>query len=257
MGALATRLAPRAQDARVLTIDIERLPGLARVFDQRTNFVSHRNFIQSPETICFAARWYGEKAPIFEAAWSDRDAMVRRAWELYDEAAAVVTFNGKRFDDKHLRALWLEAGLPAPRPWKAIDLFPAVKQFGYLSSSLDYVTKRLGRPGKVDAYDMDVAFAAMDGDERAQKRLRRYNIGDVELTEWLYDRLRGWMPNHPHLGAPTDEKVCNQCGSDRLKAQPSRYRAVVIDYALMRCERCGANVRAGWHARAATTRGVA
>jgi DNA-directed RNA polymerase subunit RPC12/RpoP len=257
MGALATRLAPRAQDARVLTIDIERLPGLARVFDQRTNFVSHRNFIQSPETICYAARWYGDKTPIFEAAWDDRETMVRRSWELYDEAAAVVTFNGKRFDDKHLRALWLEAGLPAPRPWKAIDLFPAVKQFGYLSSSLDYVTKRLGRPGKVDAYDMNVAFAAMDGDVKAQKRLRRYNIGDVELTEWLYDRLRGWIPNHPHLGAPTDAKVCNQCGSERLKAQPSRYRAVVIDYALYRCERCGANIRAGWHARAATTRGVA
>ena len=256
MGALTTRLAPRAVDARVLTIDIERLPGLARVFDQKTNFVSHRNFIQSPETICFAARWYGEKTPIFEAAWNDREAMVRRSWELYDEATAVVTFNGKRFDDKHLKALWFEAGYAPPRPWKPIDLFPAVKQFGYLSSSLDYVTKRLGRPGKVDAYNMDMAFAAMEGDEKAQKRLRRYNIGDIELTEWLYDRLRGWMPNHPHLGAPSDGKTCNQCGSDKLKAQPTKYRAVVIDYALMRCERCGANIRAGWHARAAQTRGV-
>ena len=81
-------------------------------------------------------------------------------------------------------------------------------------------------------------------------------IGDIELTEWLYDRLRGWMPSHPHIGTSGDEKVCNQCGSSELKRQKSTYRAVVIDYTLLRCSDCGANVRGGWHSRAATTRGA-
>jgi hypothetical protein len=257
MGSLATKLARATVDSsRVLTIDIERLPGLARAFDARTEYIRADQWVEAPRTICFAARWYGDKTPIFEAEWLNPEAMVHRSWELYDQADAVQTFNGKRFDNKHLKAMWFEAGLPLPRPWKDIDLFPIVKQFGYVSSSLDYVTRRLGRPGKVLKYDVNMALAAVAGDERAQRKLRTYNIGDIELTEWLSDRLRGWMPNHPHLGAPSDDKSCNQCGSTNLKLQPTRYRAVVIDYALYRCQRCGGNIRAGWHAKAAPTRGV-
>lgn len=252
------KLQGAARDARVLTIDIERVPGLARLFDPKTHFVPWSKWEEDPRTICFAARWYGSKEPIFEAEWIDADAMVQRSWELYDEADAVVTFNGKRFDNKHLKAMWFEAGLPVPRPWKDIDLLPVARQFGYISSSLDYVTRRLGRPGKVLHYDMDMAFAAVNGDEKAQKKLRKYNIGDIELTEWLYDRFRGWIPNHPVLGAPQDDaKLCTQCGSDKLVLQPTRYRAVVIDYALFKCDKCGANVRAGWHAKAAATHSAA
>jgi DNA polymerase elongation subunit (family B) len=242
MGNLATKLArATVGSSRILTIDIERLPGLARAFDARTEYIRADQWVEAPRTICFAARWYGDKTPIFEAEWLNPEAMIQRSWELYDQADAVQTFNGKRFDNKHLKAMWFEAGLPLPRPWKDIDLFPIVKQFGYVSSSLDYVTRRLGRPGKVLKYDVNMALAAVDGNERAQQKLRRYNLGDVELT---------------HLGAPSDDKSCNQCGSTNLKLQPTRYRAVVIDYALYRCQRCGGNIRAGWHAKAAPTRGV-
>jgi hypothetical protein len=254
--AAVIKVAKRASDARILTIDIERLPGLARVFDARTEYIRPDMWVQRPQTICFAARWYGNREPIFHSVWDDEAAMIQASWDLYDEADAVVTYNGIRFDNTHLRTLWFEHGLPMPRPWKDIDLIRTSKTFGFESKSLDYVLKSLGAPGKVDKYDPHVAQAAVNGDTTAQKRLRRYNIGDVERTEYLYDRFRGWIPNHPHLGVPTDAKTCNQCGSTDLKLQPSRYRAVVIDYALMRCNNCGANIRAGWHARAATTRGV-
>lgn len=258
MGALARAVKRAPKDtARILTIDIERLPGEAYAFDARTEYIRPSQWIRAPRTVCWAARWYGEKTPIFEAEWIDPDAMVHRAWELYDEADAVITYNGIRFDNKHLKGMWLTSGLKLPRPWKDIDLIRPARQFGFVSASLDYVTKTLGRPGKVDKYDAEVARAACAGDERAQRKLRRYNVGDIELTEWLYDRFRGWIPNHPYLGAPAgDGKTCNQCGSDKLTAMPTRYRAVVIDYMLLRCDRCGGHVRAGWHARAANTRGV-
>lgn len=255
MGRLSARLADRARDARVLTIDIERVPGVARAFDSRVEWIRPDMWVAPPRTVCYAARWYGTREPIFAAEWAGDD-LTRLSWGLFDEADAVITYNGDRFDIPHLKAAWFEAGLGPPRPFKSIDLIKPVRQFKLPSSSLDYVTRRLGRPGKVHKYDVAEAEAAVNGDPRAQKRFRTYNIGDIELTEWLHDRLLGWMPNHPHLGAPTEDKVCNQCGSDKLKLQPTRYRAVVIDYALFRCLRCGANIRAGWHARAATTRGV-
>lgn len=248
----ATRL---STTAKVLTIDIERLPGTAYVWEPKTRYVAPRNFVEWPSLLCFAARWYGKKTPIFEAAWTDRERMVKRAWELYDEADVVITYNGIRFDNKHLRSEWLEAGMSPPRPWKDLDLFQQVKRFGFESKSLDSVSRRLGRPGKELHYDINLAFAAMRGDKDAQRLMRTYNIGDIELTEWLADRLRGWMHNHPITGSG-DEPTCNQCESTDLTKQPTKYRAVVIDYVLYRCDNCGANVRGAWHSRSAVVRGV-
>ena len=143
-----------------------------------------------------------------------------------------------------------------PRPWKDIDLYRVVSQFGFESKSLDSVTRRLGREGKETNYSISMAVAASEGDRTAQRKLRTYNIGDVELTEWLLDRLRGWMPGHPHTGAWGDEVRCNQCGSNDLELRDTRYRCVLIDYSLWTCQHCGGHSRGAWHARSAATRGV-
>lgn len=244
------------RQARILVLDVERLPGTAYAWGPKTKYIPPRQFTQWPRLLCFAARWYGHKRPIFESEWANRDRMIERAWKLYDEADIVVTYYGIRADNPWLRTEWIEAGLPPPRPWKDVDLYRVVAQFGFESKSLDSVTRRLGRPGKESSYSIPTAVAAAEGNRKAQRELRTYNIGDVELTEWLYDRLRGWIPTHPHLGTFGDDKRCNQCGSDDLELQPTKYRAVVLDYALYRCNHCGANVRGGWQARAASTRGV-
>jgi hypothetical protein len=244
--------------SKILILDIERLPGLARVWEPKTRYIAPRNFVEWPKLLCWDARWYGEKEHIFAASWIDRAAMLSEIWTLYDSADIVISYNGITFDNKHLRSEWLEAGMQPPRPWKDVDLYRVVKQFGFESKSLDSVSRRLGRPGKALNYSMDMAHAAADGNIRAQNTMKRYNAGDVELTEWLYDRLRGWISTHPVIGATDgDEKRCNQCGSDKLRNQPSKYRAVVIDYNLLRCQNCGGLVRSGWHSRVSATRGVA
>lgn len=246
-------------EAKILILDIERLPGLARVWEPKTRYIGPRNFVEWPRLLCWAARWYGEKEFLFESEWDDRSLMISRMWELFDSASVIVSYNGVAFDSRHLRSEWLMAGFKPPRPWKDVDLYKVVKQFGFESKSLDSVSRRLGRSGKAISYDMETAYAAAGGNIRAQNRLRRYNQGDVELTEWLYDRLRGWISTHPFIGehGPNegDEKRCNQCGSTKLIRQPSKYRAVVVDYNLYRCT-CGALVRGGWHSRTSETRGV-
>lgn len=239
---------------KVLVIDIERLPGTAYVWEPKTRYIAPRNFVEWPRMLSFAARWYGQKTPIFEAEWIDRDKMIRRAWELYDQADAVYTYNGIRFDDKHLRSEWLLAGLTPPRPWKAVDLYKQVQQFGFESKSLDSVSRRLGRPGKELHYSMDLAWAAARGDKAAQRELRTYNIGDVELTEWLADRLRPWL-QHPHTQTLGDDLCCPNCGSTNLTRRKSTYKAVLIDYTLYTCE-CGKHLKGAWHARTASVIGV-
>lgn len=246
-------------DSKILILDIERLPGLARVWEPKTRYIAPRSFVEWPKLLCWAARWYGEKEYQFAAEWIDHDDMLKRIWDMYNAADLVVSFNGVNFDNRHLKSEWLEAGFRPPSPWKDVDLYKVVKQFGFESKSLDSVSRRLGRPGKAISYDFDTAHAAADGNQRAQNRMQRYNQGDVELTEWLYDRLRGWIPQHPFIGGNDDlENRCNQCGSAKLKKEPSKYRAVVLDYHLYRCSDCGGLVRGSWDTtRVSATRGVA
>jgi hypothetical protein len=262
MSDLAKRLdeasaAIKSTGAKILTIDIERLPGTAYVWEPKTRYIPARNFKEWPSLLCFSARWYGDRTMIFESAWNDRERMINKAWDLYNEADIVVTYNGVRFDNKHLMSDWIEAEKTPPAPWKDLDLFQQVKKFGFESKSLDSVTRRLGRPGKPVFYDLEGALACMEGDKDAQEQMEFYNASDVELTEWLHDRMLGWMHNAPFKGTFGTDLACQQCGSQDLELQEDKtYRAVVLDYSLYLCKTCGGWNRTGWCARAAGSRGV-
>jgi hypothetical protein len=134
-----------ARATNILILDIERLPGLAEVWDQKTSFVPHHKFQRLPATICFAARRYGMPGEEFWSDWDQgHEAMVRRSWELYDAADIVVTYNGVSFDNKHLRTDWDVAGLGEPRPWKGCRPVPGQQELG--SRQLLHAARR-SRPG--------------------------------------------------------------------------------------------------------------
>lgn len=238
-----TRILPAAaQASNILIIDMERLPGLAKVWDQKTSFVPHHKFERLPSTICFAARRYGFPGEEFWADWDQgHEAMVRRSWELYDRADIVVTYNGISFDNKNFRTDWEVYGLGEPAPWKDVDLFRVNKNLGLVSYSMQHAARVLGIGGKDGHYDANVAERAMGGSVKDQLDLRRYNIGDIKLTEKMYDRRRGSMPSHPHMGV-TDDLSCNQCGSTRL-APAGEYTAQVLVFPAYRCTRCGGRVK--------------
>lgn len=253
---LAQAVRIKQPDLRIVTLDIERLPGLARVWEPKTRYIAPRQFVEWPSILSIAWRWYGQRQVEFMGVWEGRDDLIRKTHEIYHDADVVIGYNSVRFDNKHLRTDWLEAGLTPPRPWKDVDLYQQVQQFGFESKSLDTVTRRLGRPGKQLHYDMDMAYAAADGDVKAQRRLARYNRGDVELTEWLADRLRPWIKNHPFPRSLGDEKQCNHCGSSDLRRDERNRLAVVLEHALYQCRNCGGWAYGGWEARAANTRGI-
>lgn len=261
-----TELATRMQTAapNVLTLDLERLPGSFTADFWDLNAFKNRRIhpkmvTEWPRTICVAWKFYDTKRVEFASEWGDgTEGMLRRVWEAVDRANIITGHNVARFDVKHLNTEWRDLGLNPPRPPKPMDtLTEARKVFGDESFRLDALCDRLGIATKTDNYDVDMARAAVAGDKAAQRRIKAYNCGDVLASEGLLDRLRGWLPNHPHnlIGTADDRATCNQCWGDNLQRNGTKL-AQQITYVLYRCLDCGANVQGTRHSRAAITRGA-
>jgi len=248
----------------VVTLDIERLPGRFSADFWDLNAFKGRRIhpemvTEWPRTICVAWRWYGTKRTEFASEWGDgRDEMLRRVWEVYDRADVIYGHNVARFDSKKLNTEWRDLGWMPPSPYKTLDtLSESRKVFGDESFTLAALTERCGIATKTDKYSVEMARAAVAGDAGAQRRLKSYNVGDIEASEQFVDRLRGWLPSHPHdlVGRPDDRPICNQCWQDTLEPNGVKL-ANLITYRLFRCTSCGANVQGTRHSRAATTRGA-
>jgi hypothetical protein len=246
-------------ERRILVVDIERQAGLTHIFDQKTRgFISASRWTRLPSLLCLAAKWVDRKPIEFHAAWDDPAAMVEASWRLYDEADVVVGYNSVRFDNKWLRSEWRDAGMMPPRPWKDVDLYSVNRSlFGADSYSLAHLCKQLGLPSKSGHYDPVMADACMEGDEKAQRLMARYNKGDVKITEAAYLAMLPWISGHPHVTTTSgDTLTCNRCGSKDLERLPTDYTAAVLEYAQYRCGNCKGISRAGHVRRVARTRGV-
>ena len=254
--ALADR-APRGP--RILTIDLERTPGTVEldVWEprdfKRINYVHPDRWSELPATLCYSWKWYGERGTQFASTW-DGDDLAAISWDLFNEADAVVTYNGKRADEKWLKSDWVMAGYGPPSPWKSVDLFvTARREFSFESKSLAHLCSRLGIENKSGHYSIADARAALDGDLKAQSRMRRYNKRDVTVTEGLADRLGPWLREWPNVGVYTgQERCCWRCGSEDFKQDGFTATALTM-YALMYCD-CGAWTRLNHRKHSVSTR---
>lgn len=254
-------LAERVENTKILTLDIETSPSVVYTFDMAPNWISPEKIIEPSHIMSFAAKWYNkDDVEFYSDHHTGHSEMVERAWHLLDEADILVTFNGVRFDNKHLKREFVLAGYPMPRPWKDVDLYrEAKKQWAFESKGLAHLASRFELGAKETHEGFGLWKSCLEGDTDAWERMKSYNVQDVVLTEAVYDRMRGWIPTHPHMG-PIDADdvglICNQCGAaDDLTPVGTR-RAIVIDYRLYRCNRCGANVQGMMHSRAARTKGA-
>lgn len=248
-------------ERRVLTLDIETSPDIIYHFGLRTQgkFISPKKIIENGRMICFGAKWLDRKTVMVSDEYHDtHEGMVKKAWDLLDEADILVTYNGIGFDNGWLRTEFALAGLPHPRPWKDVDLIRTARsRFRFASNSLDHITGRLQVGDKMSAgVDFDLWKGFLAGDEKAIALMRRYCGNDVKITEALYLRLLPWIVNHPPVRiGKMGEKLCNRCGSADL-LRLGNTLAVVIEYALYRCEDCEGLSRAGHIAKVSNTRAV-
>ena len=226
---------------RTLVLDIETSPNLAwcwGLFDQRIGL----NQIESTSSVlCFAAKWRGEKKVHYYSDFHDgHSEMVEAAWKLVDQADAIVHYNGRAFDMKHLRREFLLEGLAPPTPHADIDLLLVTRrQFKFASNKLQHVAGALGIGGKVPHTGFELWRDCMAGDAKAWALMKKYNIGDITLTEDLYDILLPWIPSHPNA-ALIDGKpdACPRCSAEGPFQRRGYDTTRVARYIRFQCNTC-------------------
>lgn len=256
------RIAPTVT-ARVVTLDIERIPGRHSTWHRGQTITGpfwdlneikawtgkriHADDVAEwPRTICAAWKWYDSADVSFAAEWQvgGYDGFMRAVWDVFDRADLIIGHNADRFDARHLMGGWAEMGLPAPSPYKIVDTLKIARgSFAYESNTLDALNKRLGIDSKTDKYDVKIARAAVNGDKEAQAQLESYNRGDIVASEALFDRLRPYARNIPHLGMWSDDELaCPSCGHT-MTATGKTVHANVQRYEHLHCDNCGAHAR--------------
>lgn len=218
-----------------MTLDIETTPNLAHVWGLWQQNVALVQLREATTLLCLAAKWHGEREIMFFKGTEMEDIH-----DLLNEADAVVTWNGDRFDIPHLNREFIEHGMGIPAPYASIDLLKtARKRFKFPSNKLDYVSQVLGVGAKTSHTGHQLWIDCMAGDERAWKLMERYNKNDVRITERVYDKLLPWIERHPaipsYLGVT---EGCPNCGSTRATREGYSY-TLTSRFQRFNCKGCG------------------
>lgn len=233
--------------AKILGLDIETAPHTAFVWGLFKENIPIDRLIETGRVLCFSAKWVGEKQIYFHSEQSGgRKRMIKAAHALLDQADAVLTYNGKRFDTPTLAMEFAKAKLTPPSPCVHIDLYQVVKKnFRLASKKLAHVLSEFGLTKKADHRGFITWIECMAGDKKAWKEMEVYNKQDVLSLEELYFYLLPWIDQHPNLGLYTDslDPVCTNCGSEDLQARGYQFNRT-LTYRRYRCNDCGTWVRA-------------
>ena len=231
--------------SKVLVLDIEWSPAKAYVWRMWDENVTPDQLIDPGGLLCFCAHWVGTKEFMFFSEWDDgKHVMAHALRNLLDEADAVVGYNSNKYDLPKIKGHLLLEGLKPFAPPTSIDLIKTVKGLGFVMNRLAYIAPLLNIGNKMKHEGFRLWRSVLEGDPKAQARMQKYCIQDVKVTLALYNKIRPYILNHPHLG--DDKGECGACGSNHLQSRGYR-RTKYFKTQRLQCTSCG-----GWQTGART-----
>lgn len=229
---------------KLLLLDIETAPNLCATWGLYDQNVALDQLLEPGYTLCWAAKWHGEKEVMFSSVRDGRKKMVRRIHALMNEADAICHYNGNKFDVPTLNKEFLLIDMKPPAPSKQIDLLiTARRRFKLASNKLDFVAQQLGLGSKTKHKGMGLWLGCMNGKTEDWDVMETYNKQDVLLLEKVYDRLLPWIQAHPNRSVMDDIECCTRCGSTNFQAR-GRQVSSAGTYTRFQCMDCGGWFRA-------------
>lgn len=243
---------------KTLVIDIETSPHILYGFGLFNQNFGITQIEEPTRMICFAAQWADEKQVLFFSEYHDgHEEMVNAAWKLLDEADALITYNGDRFDIPHLNREFILAGLTPPSPYASIDLLKTVrKQFKNASNKLDWVAQMLGVGAKVKHAGFQLWLDCLRNDPKAWADMKRYNIGDIRVTLGVYKKILPWITTHPHVPMYEGRREgCPNCGGMKVTKEGRALTQSSV-FQRYRCTACGKYYRGSTRLASPEARGL-
>lgn len=223
---------------KILVIDIEWSPATAYVWKMWDENIAPDQLIDAGGLLCFCAHWISTKDFLFMSEWKDgKKSMAKELRKLLDEADAVVTYNGNRYDLPKIRGHLLLEGEKPFAPPTSIDLIKTVKGLGFVMNRLAYIAPLLGIGSKMKHEGFRLWRSVLEGDNKARARMEKYCVQDVRVTAQLYKKILPFISNHPHLGE--DKSECGACGSKHVQLRGFR-RSKFFKTQRLQCNDCGA-----------------
>jgi len=209
-----------SKKAKVILFDIENSPITSytwAMFD--TNVIDIK---KDWELLSFSYKELGQKKATCITRLDFVDptdkSLTKALWDVLNGADILIAHNANEFDVKKANAKFLEWKLGPVSPSHVIDTLKIARRYFKLSSNkLDELGKILKVGRKVKHEGFSLWLKCMASDEKAFKKMARYNNEDVQLLERVYLKLRPWMQAHPNLGQIEQEfSSCPKCKSTKL-----------------------------------------
>lgn len=246
-------LEKKKEGPKMLVIDIETSPLLARVWALHNNYINLGQMDLDWHLMSFAAKWYDSDEIIYmdqrnTKDISDDSKMCKVLWKLLDEAEIVITQNGKRFDTKKINARFIHNktnGRKSPSSYRQIDTFLIAKRhFGFTSNKLEYMTDKFCvqyKKLKHGKYPGNVLWEeCLKGNMEAWDEMEKYNKYDILSLQELYDILVPW-DDRINFTIYHEEDKCS-CGSTEFK-ENGVYYTNANKYQRYVCKKCGKEYR--------------
>lgn len=209
---------------KILVLDIETQPAKSYHWRMFKENISTEQLIEPSSILCVGVKWVGKRGIYMFSKWElGEEEMLRQVHNLIMEADAVVGKNSIKFDLPHLRTWFLKYGLDPLPALTHIDLEKTARyMFKFQSNKLDFITQFLEIGSKVDTGGFKLWREVMEGNEVAQRKMLRYCAHDVRITDKLYLKFRGWIPDHPAMRA-VGSTACPACQSKKTQSRGWRY----------------------------------
>lgn len=234
---------------RNLAIDIETKPAKVYTFSLFKPVIGIDQIIEPSDLMCFSWQWEGSRSVGYMSEWDDgQDAMAQTLHDIMNEADAITTYNGKRFDQPWIEGILLQRGFTPPSPVHHIDLYQEIrKHTRLLSNKLDYAALTLLDQRKVSHSGFRLWRDCLEGDEKARRLMKKYSIQDTRLLIPLLNRMRPWIRTLPNMALQQGKvDACPNCASTHIQSRGTASTQTRM-YRRYQCQDCGRWFR-GTHA---------
>ena len=219
-------------EPKIMLYDLETMPDLdaaMEVFTQLSQYPGLTLKAEINSIICFGYREYGKgiKAkcksvwdmPGWKGDINDDKEICEFIVSILDTADCVVTFNGKRFDEKFIATRCAIHGLEFPMKIKHVDLYQVVKaNFSFFRNNLKTSAKILTNEFKMSHEGWGLWVKVRKLIRSSMREMVAYCKQDVDVMEPMFKRLRPrikGIPDHNLFQIAGSKHLCTKCGSSR------------------------------------------